>query len=426
MTDRHDDLEPGIRDALDEMAGEATPAGTAPPSVLRAARRRVARNLAAVAVAVSVLTAGSVAVVQVAARGGGHRQVGSETPGPTGTTGGATTGPSPTAAPPDGGTGTGPMPLMTFLDGIVYRYADSGDGLVAEPLGRVPDSSAVQPPVATPSGIVVLGARPGHVNDLWLLDNQGAPHLLASNVDGFAVSADGGRLAYAKVANDSTTSELVEAALPSGGILHSTTVDTSARAVGYAGDLVLLGTGDGAAAQAAVWPPDTTSIKTLTGFGRALASDPSSGVSVLTQGDGVCWSIVWLGTTPQDRNPGPKQGNGCGISGVSIEPGGATVAGVILTSEARTGQQRFVMQDTGSDLGSTMTLDGAFQTWWYGSQEGAPTVFVMAQTASRTYAVYLCRVSAESTCPSGPVWTGAAPDREGSAWLVEVRPQPPA
>ena len=418
MTDRHDDLEPGVRDALDEMAGEAAPAPTAPPSVLRAARRRLARNAAAVVVAVSLLTAGSIAGVGIATRS--HpRPIGQ----PNGTTGAATTGPSPTPSLPSGGTGTGPMPLMTFLNGVVYRYTESPDGLVAEAIGRIPDSFAVQAPVSTPSGVVVLGARPDRVNDLWLLD-EGGPQLIQTNVDGFAVSGDGQRVAYAKVANDSTTSELVEASLPSGAVLHSTTVDTSARAVGYAGDLVVLDTGDGAAAQAAVWPPDTASIKTLTGFGRALASDPSSGVSVLTQGDGACWSIVWLGKTPSTGNPGPKQGNGCGISGVSIWPGGATVAGVILTSEARTGTQRLVMQDTGSGLGSTMTLDGAFQTWWHGEPDGARTVFVMAQTTSRTYAVYLCRVSAESTCPSGPVWTGAAPDGEGSAWLVEEPPQP--
>ena len=70
-----------------------------------------------------------------------------------------------------------------------------------------------------------------------------------------------------------------------------------------------------------------------------------------------------------------------------------------------------------------MTLDGAFQTWWHGTDAGAPTIYVLEERTSGTYTVERCRIS-ESTCPEDVVWTGNALDQEGSAWLVEQRPQP--
>src|SRR5205814_3845770 len=130
------------------------------------------------------------------------------------------------------------------------------------------------------------------------------------------------------------------------------------------GDLVVLDTGDGAAASAATWSPGDASISRLHGYGRAVAADSRSGFAVLTQGDGACWSIVPLGPVGQPGTGPPRQGEGCGIAQVSFDPDGSAVAGIELTSEARTGSQRFIIQGTTSRLGAAVGIDGAFQTLW--------------------------------------------------------------
>jgi hypothetical protein len=430
MPDRREDLAPDVRDLLEGMASDAAPPTKAPPGVLHTARRRLTRNSAALVVALTIVTGGAVAGARLAG-GIGHGPalpIGSGTPTAEPTTSQPTPSasestqasgsPTPSGAGAVGGTGTGPMPAMVFLDGVVYRYSQTPEGLAGEVVGEVPEDTAAQPPVETPFGVLVLGGTPGHGTHLWLIHADSlAPDRLASDLDGFAVSADGSRLAYATLADGSQRSELIERSLQTGAVLHSASVDTYVRVVGYATDVVVLSTGDGASASAAVWSPGASSFNAINGFGRAIAADPASGFAVLTQGDGVCWSIVSLAPTGNAGRAGPpKQPVSCGIAQASFDSDGKLVAGIELTSEARTGPQRLVLAGADSQLGGAVAVDGAFQTQWVGQR-----IMVLMESAPGRYAVEWCQVS-ENICPDGPVWTASGAGGDGTAWLVEESP----
>jgi hypothetical protein len=430
MPDRPDDLEPDVRDLLEGMASHSNPPSKAPPAVMRAARRRLIRNSAVLVAALSVVVAGGAVAGARLVSGTGHGAVvpiGSgtttaepSTPGPTPAATESTepSTPSETGAEQAGGVGSGPLPAMVFLDGVVYRYAQGPQGLAAEVVGVIPEATAAQPPVATQSGVLVLGGRSGHQTELWLVPDQGPRRLLVSNTDGFAVSADGTRITYAKLTDGSTHAELIEASVLTGAVLHSATFDTYVRAIGYAGDEVVLGTGDGAASTAATWHPGATAFVPLEGYGRALTADPGTGFAVLYQGDGGCWSIVQLGPPGQPGHGPPKQGDACGLAQASFEPGGGVIAGVELISEDRSGPQRLILAGTTSQLGGELELDGAFQTLWADTQH----VLVLEEPTAGRFAVQQCQVS-ENICPDGPVWTATGAGGDGSAWLVEDRPQ---
>jgi hypothetical protein len=428
MPDRPDDFEPDVLDLLEGMASEATPPATVPPGVLRTARRRLARNSAAVVVALSVLAGGAVAGIRLSDRGDGRPvlPIGSGTPTAPAPSPATTASPiepssptpSATSTPPAGGGGTGPLPAMVFLDGVVYRYAQTDQGPVGEVAGVIPEATAAQPPVATPFGVLVLGGRSGRDTTLWLLPENSPRRMLASNTDGFAVSADGTRVAYATITGrGSSPSELVEVDLQSGSVLHSATFDTFVRAIGYAADEVVLDTGDGASSMVATWQPGSTHFSPVDGFGTAVAADPGSGFAVLHQGDGACWSIVQLGPTGQAGQAGPKQGDTCGLVQASFDPTGEVIAGIELISEDRSGAQRLILAGTASQLGGAFELDGAFQTLWVDRQH----ILVLEEPAPGRLAVQRCQVS-ENICPDGPVWTADGAGGDGSAWLVEERP----
>ncbi|MFL5797185.1 MAG: hypothetical protein ACJ77A_04540 [Actinomycetota bacterium] len=428
MPDRPDDLEPDVRHLLEDMASAADPPSKAPPAVVRTARRRLVRNSVALATVLSVIVAGGAVAGARLVNGPDHGAVvpiGSGTPSAEPSTPGPVPSestqpsPSPTASDmPAGGSGTGPLPAMVFLDGVVYRYAQGPQGLSAEVLGVIPETTAAQPPVATPSGVLVLGGRPGAETELWLLPDQGSRRLLVSRIDGFAVSADGSRVTYANTTADSTHSELIEASVETGAVLHSATFDTFIRAIGYAGDVVVLDTGDGAAASAATWSPGGTTISRIKGYGTADATDPDTGLAVLNQGDGVCWSILHLGPTGNAGQGPAKTGDSCGVVGISFETGAGTIAGVELTSEAATGTQRLILAGTDSQLGGAVDVDGAFQTLWTATGR----FLVLTEPTDGHFAVVRCQVS-ENICPDGPVWSASGAGGDGTAWLVEERPR---
>ncbi|HXJ65414.1 MAG TPA: hypothetical protein VNN79_16785, partial [Actinomycetota bacterium] len=433
-----------LREALEGMAGEASPPPMAPQGVLASARRRVARNSAGLLVALVVVAGGVAAGVELT--NGSDRTpipVGSsETPSPgesSGPTSSATNAP-PTTVPATSAPGTGspatsnpvpapslgqwsgPSDTMVFVDGVIYRFvAGSTQPAV---VGIVPDDTALQPPVRTPSGVVVLGGAGGRDSRLWLIPAEGgAAELLASRVDGFAVSADGSRIAYSELDVDPGISVLWEGPLAAiRNVRSGANIDADVRIVGFAGTDVVVATGDGAAASAALWTPGQTSVQKLHGYGDAIATDPASGFTVLTEGDGRCWVIARLGPTGNAGGNGPpKRGDGCGIAQAAFEPGGDAVAGVILTSEDRSGPQRFLLEGTTSQLGGETVVDGAFQTWWKGTEGGAPTILVLSEPQPNTVTVVRC-VESEQLCSSDPVWTATGTGDPGTAWIVEERP----
>jgi hypothetical protein len=437
MPEPPDDFEDELRDGLEGIAGEAAPPAKATSSVLGSARRRVARNAGAAALAFA-LFAGAVAVGLNSFSD--HRATpvpigSSETPSPTasvapttqpGSSGSATSAPT-TSAPepspspvPSFGIWTGPDGAQMFVGGVVYLFHEGAAAVV----GIVPEDTAIQPPVATPNGVVVLGGRVGRGTHLWLLPPDGGRQLLKSGVDGFGVSADGDRLAYSVPRDGGRTTLLMERSLATSPMIEpdrSLLASTNATVIGYAGDEVVLDTGDGAAARAATWTPGSSTIIPLAAFGRAVATDPGNGFAVLTEGDGRCWVIASISPNGAGVQGTPKRGDGCGIVQASFQPSGDAMAGVIATSEDRSGAQRFLLEGTTSQLGGAADVDGAFQTLWKGKDAGADTVLVLSEPEPNSLAVVKCRVS-ENLCSGGPVWTATAPGGEGAAWLVEERP----
>jgi hypothetical protein len=376
----------------------------------------VARNSAALVVAL-VLIVGGVAT--------GLQLTPSPAPSPDETRGPPTPSsteaePSPTVAEPSptetlpsggGGTGTGPLPVMLFLDGVIYRYLNGTKGLAAVPVGSIPEKTAVQPPVAIKEGVLVLGGQAGHETNLWLVPDGGNRTRIASNVGGFALSADGQRLAYSELLDGSRRSRLTEVHLRILEPAITLEVDTNASVVGYVGDDVVLDTGDGAGVQAQTWRPGDDAIHPINGFTSPIATDPQSGFAVMVRGDGGCWSIVNL----LDPNIAEETLNDCWIRGVSFEPGGSTLAGI----EFRRPTERFLLVGTTSNLGGEAELDGGLQTYWtQSSRHGPGQIMVMAEPTPGKLMVRTCQVS-ENLCSELPVWTGTSTGEQGSAWIVE-------
>jgi len=441
MPEPPDDFEHDLRGGLEDMAGESSPPPKAPPGVLTSARRRIARNAGALAV-VLVVIAGGVAVGLSLTGGRGSAPVpigsgnatsspptsgpatssppstGPATSAPPSTSGPSTSGPSgPSTPTPSSSLGVwrGPDGTEMFVGGVVYEFATGAPQPVVA--GTIPDDTAVRPPVATPHGVVVLGGRPGRFNHLWLLRPGGGTDILdEGRIDGFGVSAEGSRVAYAVVDERTHRSRLIERSLVTGSPTSQLLgIDTYVRVVGYAGDRVVLETGDGASATVSTWAQGETAIIQTDGYGTADAADPDSALAVLNQGDGPCWSVVRIAADGSANEL--RRGDECGVTGVSFEPGGETIAGVVLTSESPPGPQRLFLAGTHSRLGGETVVKGAFQTTWV--RRGA--FLALARDRARSYEVLACQVS-ENICPDPPVWVGTAPGTEGTVWLVEERP----
>ncbi len=425
-----------LRDALEDLAGEAAPPAKAPPGVLASARRRVARNSAVLAVAVVLVVGGVVAGYGLTGGNGSTPvPIGSLTgPSPVPTSAPSTTIP-PTSAPvtstpspipaPSFAPWTRPNDTMLFVDGVVYRFFPGGPQPAV--VGIVPDDTAVQPPVSTPYGVVVLGGRAGRETHLWLIPaGGGQARLLASHTDGFAISADGKWVAYATLNENSTASVMrIRPLSPccTVSIKTNTPVDAYVHVVGFIGMDLLVSTGDGAAASAAVWSESQRSLQRLDGYGSAIATDPTRGFAVLTEGDGRCWVIVPIVSSGSGGHmgSGKQAGHGCGILQASFQSNGQAVSGILTTSPDRTAPTTFVLQGTTSQLGGEAGVDGAFQTLWKGSDAGAPVILVMTEPTPDTVALVECRVS-ENLCASKPFWTATGAGDPGTAWLVEERP----
>ncbi|HEY7280847.1 MAG TPA: hypothetical protein VID47_04555 [Actinomycetota bacterium] len=439
MPDRPDDsFDDDLREGLESLAGEAAPPAKAPTSVLSSARRRVAWNSAALVVAVVLVIGGVVAGYGLTGGNGSTpAPIGSLTgpsPVPTSarptsvpptsapvTSAPSTSAPSPVPAP-SFGPWTGPNDTMMFIDGVVYRFFLGSEQPAV--IGLSPDATAVQSPVSTPYGVVVLGRQAGHETHLWLLPKEGGPaQELATNTDGFAVSADGSQIAFATLNHAATSSTLRVLSLSQLPAPASATIDTYVRVVGFALGEVVVDTGDGAAAQAATWTPGSSSISPLQGHGRAIATDPASGFAVLTEGDGTCWVIAALGPSGNAGHGPPKRGDGCGIDQASFDPSGDAMTAIESASKDRYGPRQFVLSGTTSLLGGGTEIKGAFQTWWARPSAGGPgSILVLTEAGPGMFTVLECRVS-ENLCPF-QVWMGTGAEGEGTTWIVEERPAP--
>jgi len=207
------------------------------------------------------------------------------------------------------------LPVMLFVNGIVYDLAE----VPAPEIIDIGQSSLpyAGPPVFTEEGLLVATGESYDATVTLFPADGGDPVELARGVGSFALSPDGQRLAWAEPTPTEPGGEtlLVEVAFPSGQVLYTTTfsgfpfpdVDRPvgfADVVTYVGDNVLLMTGDGAVATAAVWTPATGRVTMASGYGSGIAGNTGGSSVVLSQGDGLCGVIASIGddgsVTPPD------------------------------------------------------------------------------------------------------------------------------
>ena len=187
------------------------------------------------------------------------------------------------------------LPVMVYVNGVVYDLAETP----AREVVGIGQSSLpyAGPPVVTEHGLLAATGT-GYDATLVLYPADGSdPPLLAHGVGSFALSEDGSRLAWAEPfqgpSGDAVeTTRLVEAEFPSGRVIHSTiflgfnllespTPRGFADVVAYVGDNVLVMTGDGAAATAAVWTPDADRVTMALGYGTVVTGNSRGGRVVL-------------------------------------------------------------------------------------------------------------------------------------------------
>jgi hypothetical protein len=208
------------------------------------------------------------------------------------------------------------LPVLLFVDGIVYDLA----AVPAREVFNFGQSSLpyAGPPATTSAGLLVASGEYYDATLTLYPSDGGDPVELAHGVGSFVLSPNEARLAWAEPTptEPGGGTRLVEASFPSGAILHETTfsgfpfpdVDQPvgfAGVVTYVGDNVVLTTGDGAVATAAVWTPSHDRVTMATGYNAGAIGGGAYGDHVvLSQGDGTCGIIASVGTdgtvTPPD------------------------------------------------------------------------------------------------------------------------------
>lgn len=256
------------------------------------------------------------------------------------------------------------LPVMLFVNGIVYDLAE----VPAAEIIDIGQSSLpyAGPPVFTEQGLLVATGESYDATVTLYPADGGDLVELARGVGSFALSPDGQRLAWAEstpTERDGDT-ELVEVAFPSGQVLHTTTfsgfpfpeVDSPmgfADVVTYVGDNVLLMTGDGAVATAAVWIPATGRVTIASGYGSGIAGNAGGNSVVLTQGDGPCGVIASIGdggsVTPPDGGFVNDPLDCSASEAPTFSPDGAVIASA--GSQGETGPPILLLTSTeGSEL----------------------------------------------------------------------------
>jgi len=245
------------------------------------------------------------------------------------------------------------LPVMVYVNGVVYDLAETPARQVAH-IGQsaLPYAGS---PIATEHGLL---AATGAGYDATLLLYPGDardPLVLAHGVGSFALSEDGSRLAWAEPfqgpSGDAVeTTRLVEAEFPSGRVIHSMTflgfnlLDSTttprgfADVVAYVGDNVLVMTGDGAAATAAVWIPAADEVAAALHYNTGGTGNSAGGRVVLWQNDGSCGQLVSIAADGSVVPRGERLGNdgvGCWASeAATFSPDGSMIASAGTDGEA--------------------------------------------------------------------------------------------
>lgn len=236
------------------------------------------------------------------------------------------------------------LPVMVYVSGVVYDLAEAPARQIFD-IGRSSLPYA-GPPVVTEHGLLAATGE-GYDSTLVLCPAGGGdPLVLARGVGSFALSEDGSRLAWAEPfqgpSGDAVeTTRLVEAQFPSGLVIHTTTFlgfdlfdDPAtwgfADVAAYVGDNVLLMTGDGAGATAAVWIPADGRVTMALGYDTLLTGNSRDSRVVVSPAGGTCGGIVSItaeGTVVPVGALGSDAGVGCWTSyPATFSPDGSAVA----------------------------------------------------------------------------------------------------
>jgi WD40 repeat protein len=136
-----------------------------------------------------------------------------------------------------------------------------------------------------------------------------------------------------------------------------------ADVVTYVGDNVVLMTGDGAVATAAVWTPATGQVKIALGYSSGPAGNTSGNRVVLTQGDGGCGVIASISddgsVTPPDGGFVMSGTLDCWASSApTFSPDGAVIASA--GTEGEYGPPILLLTSVGGDELARLPINDVF------------------------------------------------------------------
>jgi len=251
---------------------------------------------------------------------------------------------SPVAAP----SSSPPAPPASFAAtarGWVFDQGVVRDVAENRQVAAFPMKVALDQPVRVEGGFVAVLAD----NNLWFAkENSGESVQLDASVSGVAATPGGASIAYSVVAPDGLSATLKLVDVPTRAVTIQLPLDRFARVRGISNPEVVLDTGDGAAASAAIWDPTGSNRVTyLDAFGSV--GGVGRNVAVLHEGDGTCGALV---TVRNDaiaplRNIDLSVGDhGCDPSRWEFDASGALVAGsgmIGAPAELRVSVNRFPM-----------------------------------------------------------------------------------
>lgn len=252
------------------------------------------------------------------------------------------------------------LPLGVVVGGVIYDLSRVPARQVAD-LGQagLPYAGG---PMVTPHGLLVATGVSYDATLILVRSEGGESILLADGVGSYTVSPDGSRVAWSQpwqgIFEDAAeTSLLVEADLASGEILRSTLfvgfpIEGTptwgfADVISYVGDNVLLMTGDGAVASAAIWVPGNDRVVEAHGYGAHSETDGFGDRIVLTKLDGPCGVVVTV------------------LSDGAVTPADGYVVGETM--------------DCWTSEGPVYSPDGSLIASWGTDGETGPTVIVVSE-----------------------------------------------
>ena len=318
-----------------------------------------------------------------------------------------------------------------FVDGRIYEF----EARDVRQVGTFPTGVMPQAPVRVDAGILGLvpvgnGTYDVHLMEEPLPDRVSPPAVSLvgeAASDGFAVSAPGHALAYARAFTAALPDEreLVETSVAAaGGSSLFVNADGYARPVGYIKHRILVQKGDGAASGVGVWDPVAVTWDLIPGYGRVIGTSAATGRAVLTSGDGTCWVLA---TFIFSRERAPTEPDLIGLPGCPsveqvdfLERDPFLLAAVQLPEPGTDDVERVLVIDAEGSMRSEILFPGARQVQW---EQDRGTLLVFANPGRRsTYELHRCDVG---TGKCVPLWTWTQAPYPGPVapgepvWLVE-------